>query len=56
MSYLLSCPACPDVAFDPVTGREEGAVLGLAHDGLWHRGQLTAEIVPDAAEPVVVAA
>jgi hypothetical protein len=56
MSYLLSCPACPDMSFDPVASRGEAAVLGNAHDLVWHRGRLTADVVVDAAEPVVVAA
>lgn len=56
MSYLLSCPACPDMSFDPADSRAEAAVLGNAHDLIWHRGQLTADVVVDAAEPVVVAA
>jgi hypothetical protein len=57
MSYLPSCPACPDVSFDPVPSREEAAVLAVVHDGLWHRWQRTADVVQDdGAEPVVVAA
>ncbi|HET9655892.1 MAG TPA: hypothetical protein VFP72_11095 [Kineosporiaceae bacterium] len=56
MSYLLSCPRCPDVSFDPVDSRAEAAVLGNAHDLVWHRGQLTADVVADVAGPVVVAA
>jgi hypothetical protein len=56
MSYLPSCPSCPDLSFDPLPTREEAAVLAVVHDGLWHRWQRTADVVADAAEPVVVAA
>lgn len=53
--YLWSCGPC-DQTSAPVPSREEAAVLAVIHDGLWHLWQVTADVVADAAEPVVVAA